>query len=578
MRSLRNLGPRGAVTPQSESIPGSNQQQNEAGGYVFAVDDWVRLDRFIIMGVEGGTYYTSEPKLARESAEAVERCIAADGVRAVNRIYEISHAGRAAKNEPALFALAMAASIGDGVTRANAFAALPSVARTGTMFLHFLAYVEQFRGWGRGMRRAARHWFNGKEPLALAYQLTKYQSRDKWSMRDALRLAHVKPASETHAALYQWATKGTYPFTENGSDTAHYMAGVTAIRTAEDAKSAAQLIADFKLPREVVPSQFLTDKAVWEALLVDMPITALIRNLPTMTRVGLLAPLSDATRQVIGSLCDAERLRKGRVHPMNLATAMLTYKSGQSVRGSNTWTPVPAISAALEAAFYASFGMLTPSGARTLIGLDVSSSMHRPDLMGIRGFSPQVAEAVMAMVTVRTEPNVHTMAFAREFRPVNLGANDSLETAIKHCYDHSFGGTDASIPFTWAAENKVPVDTFVIYSDMQTWAGAIHPVQALRDYRQKTGIAAKAIAVCMVTNAWTINDPTDDAGSLEIVGMDSYVPRLIADFSRPVARDGMPTPDMPEVDNAGARRGGYYRSPVGDVIDTEPDPDSFEDE
>ena len=57
---------------------------NSAGGYTWPVDDWVRLDRFLILGAEGGSYYASERTLVRENAEAVERCLRADGRRAVS--------------------------------------------------------------------------------------------------------------------------------------------------------------------------------------------------------------------------------------------------------------------------------------------------------------------------------------------------------------------------------------------------------------------------------------------------------------------------------------------------------------
>ena len=99
-------------TPQSAPIPGTSQVRNDNAGYVWAVDDWARLDRFLILGSEGGSYYATERKLTRDNAEAVLRCIAADGARVVARIVAISHEGRAPKNDPALFALALAREAG----------------------------------------------------------------------------------------------------------------------------------------------------------------------------------------------------------------------------------------------------------------------------------------------------------------------------------------------------------------------------------------------------------------------------------------------------------------------------------
>ena len=51
---------------QQMPLPGEKMVANDAGGYVYALDDWARLDRFLILGTEGGTYYASEARLTRE--------------------------------------------------------------------------------------------------------------------------------------------------------------------------------------------------------------------------------------------------------------------------------------------------------------------------------------------------------------------------------------------------------------------------------------------------------------------------------------------------------------------------------
>lgn len=127
-----------AAVPQSEPLAG--MVPNSAGGFAFPVDDWVRLDRFLILGSEGGSYYAGERRLTRENARAVERCIRADGPRTVARTVEVSEQGRAPSNDPALFVLALAAAVGDLPTRRAALDALPRVARTGTHLFHFVAF------------------------------------------------------------------------------------------------------------------------------------------------------------------------------------------------------------------------------------------------------------------------------------------------------------------------------------------------------------------------------------------------------------------------------------------------------
>lgn len=196
------------ITPQDEPIPGSTQLPNSAGGYAWPLDRWARLDRFLVLSTEGGTFYVGERELTKENASAVQGCLAEDGARVVRRVVEVSDSGRAPKNDPALFVLAMAASAEDGATRALALEALPKVARTGTHLFHWLQFVKACRGWGGGVRKAVARWYTAKSPDDLAYQILKYQSRDGWAHRDALRLAHPKAPSYEHDVLFRYATRG----------------------------------------------------------------------------------------------------------------------------------------------------------------------------------------------------------------------------------------------------------------------------------------------------------------------------------------------------------------------------------
>ena len=157
------------VTPQSQPIAGSTQVANSAGGYSWQVDDWTRFDRFLILGAEGGTYYIGERDLVKQNHDAIVRCIKADGVRAVNRIVEISDSGRAPKNDPAVFALALVAAHASLEAKALAFQNLAKVCRIGTHLFHFAEYVNALRGWGRGLRNTVGRWYLEQEADKLAY-------------------------------------------------------------------------------------------------------------------------------------------------------------------------------------------------------------------------------------------------------------------------------------------------------------------------------------------------------------------------------------------------------------------------
>jgi 60 kDa SS-A/Ro ribonucleoprotein len=520
-------------TPQSEPILGSNQVPNSAGGYAWAVDDWQRLDRFLVLGTEGGTYYITERQLTLENAQAVLRAIRTDGPRVVRRVVELSEAGRAPKNDPAIFALALAAGRGDPATRRAAFEALPRVCRTGTHLLHFARYVEGFRGWGRGLRSAVAAWY-ARPVEQLAYQALKYRQRDGWAQRDLLRLAHPKAPSEQHQVLYHWLTRGwEWVGDEPHPDPA--LRPIWAFERAQRARSKeeiAGLIREHRLPREAVPTEWLAHAEVWEALLeTDMPMTALVRNLATLTRVGLLAPGSEATRRVVAQLGDAQRLRAARVHPIAVLAALKTYAQGKGERGRSTWEPVPQVVDALDAAFYATFRNVEPTGRRWLLALDVSGSMSVGQVAGVPGLTPRVASAAMALITAATEPDHAFLGFCHELVPLAISPRQRLDDVVATTSSLPFGGTDCALPMRWALEHKAKVDVFVVFTDSETWFGQVHPMQALRRYREKMGIPAKLVVVGMTSNGFSIADP-DDAGALDVVGFDSAVPTVMADFVR----------------------------------------------
>jgi 60 kDa SS-A/Ro ribonucleoprotein len=539
--------------PQSAPLR-SDQAANSTGGFTWAVDEWTRLRRFLVLGSEGGSYYAGEWKLTRENARAVARCLALDGERTVGEIVRISVEGRAAKNDPALFALAMAAGAKDDATRKAALEALPRVARTGTHLFRFVQFAETFRGWGRALRRAVGRWYADKPLDALAYQAVKYRQRDGVTHRDLLRLAHPAArvgagnpsldVSRDHARLFEWVVRGG-----STAGLPRVVDGYARVQVAKTPRDAAALVRQFRLPREAVPTGHLATREVWDALLDDMPMTALVRNLATMTRCGVLAPGSRGTKKVVEQLRDEERIRAARVHPIALLAALRTYESGRGVRGGGQWAPVHEVVEALDDAFYASFGNVEPSGRRLLFALDVSASMMGGRVGGVPNLTPRDASAALALVTAATEESYEVVGFfagrggvrkkGRQvwrgytdgLTPLTIGSRMRLDDAIKRVSDLPFGGTDCALPMLYAQEMEREIDAFVIYTDSETWAGDVHPAQALQEYRRASGIDARLVVVGMVSNGFSIADPKD-SGMLDVVGFDTATPQLVSDFAR----------------------------------------------
>ena len=550
MAYLKRLTTR--AVPQTEPLKG--QVPNSDVGYSWEVDDWARLHRFLVLGSEGGSYYGSEWKLTRANTRAVERCVARDGPRAVHEIVATSHEGRAPKNAPAIFALALAAAAEDQATRKAALDALPQVCRTSTHLFEFATFVEGFRGWGRSLRRAVGAWYAAQSPNALAYQAVKYRRREGVTHRDLLRLAHparrVSAGNPTlvltpeHGRIFEWIVRGG-----ETSGLPELVDGFVRVQAATSPSEVASLVREHGLPREAVPSEHLTSPIVWEALLEDMPITALVRNLATMTRVGVIADGSAGTAEVVARLADVDRLRRARVHPIAVLAALRTYASGHGARGKQSWNAVGAVVDALDAAFYAAFANVEPAGTRVLLALDVSGSMEHGNVAGVPGLSPRDASAALALVTAATESRHEIVAFyagnggwkagerrewylgADGITPLAIGPRRRLDDVIRVVSSLPFGGTDCALPMLYAAARAIEVDTFVIYTDSETWAGEVHPARALQDYRRASGIDARLVVVGMVSNGFTIADP-HDAGMLDVVGFDTATPQLVSDFAR----------------------------------------------
>ncbi len=524
-------------TPQNQPIPSMHQVANSAGGYSFPIDNWKRLQRFLVLGSEGGTYYIAEKALTIENANNLLACIQEDGLRVVREIVTISAAGRAPKNDTAIFALALVAAKGNLVARQAALAALPEVCRTGTHLFQFAAFVQTFRGWGRALRKGMAGWYQTRDARGLAYQVIKYRQRDGWTHTDTLRLAHPKPVTGTHGAIYKWITQAeeagwARDITPPDEDALAFIWAFEQVQKAQDLATVIKLIEAYDLPREALPTQWLNDAAVWEALLVKMPLTAMIRNLGVMAKVGLLTALSDAEEVVLKRLGDADLLRKARIHPIAVLSALRVYGQGRGMRGDGQWTPTPRITDALDNAFYKAFQNVEPANQRMMLALDVSGSMTGGTVAGVPGLTPRDASAAMALVTAKTEPRYSMVSFQDKIVPLNISANMRLDDVIRMTHGLPFGATDCAQPMIYALANKIKVDMFVVYTDSETWVNPqMHPVQALAEYREKMGIAAKLVVVGMTSNGFTIADP-NDAGMMDVVGFDPAAPQVISNFAR----------------------------------------------
>lgn len=562
--------------PDSQPLPGREQVKNRTGGYVFKADPWATYAKFLLTGTDGGTYYARQPELTQENAALVFELLKIDGPRVVNVAVDFAAQGRAPRRIAIMFSLAAAAARGDEVTKAAVYRRLPEAAFIPTDFFAFLTAFKALgtgKLSGRGIMRAIARWYFAKDPRTLGYHLAKYVRREGMTHRDAIRAGHpfrerglVPIESEAaYRELFEYATfqegsgsaelltqeggRHTNPRIRSGPPRVLQLAADGDVpeqdylqpiwarhRAHSDDATTPQilhLIKEHGITREMIPTQFLKEAKVWGALLERMPIGATIRSLGQMSSRGLLARTSPSEAVVLQRLGSVEAIRRARLHPLNILSALFAYKGGRSQAGQQrgakaiTWAVNPKIVDALDAAFYAAFETVRPTGKRILWSVDTSGSMRCP-VIGMQGINCTTAAAAWGLVLDRTEPNAIASQFNNTASMVDISSRRRVDDV--ESYLRKFGGgTALAAPIQLALQANVDVDAVVILSDEETWVSKEQVAPAMERLRKKLGHPVKLVVAGLGATNYTVVDPEDPWG-LNLAGLDSAAPSLVSEF------------------------------------------------
>jgi 60 kDa SS-A/Ro ribonucleoprotein len=496
--------------------------QGRSGGYQFQVDRWLQLRRCLLIGTAQSTFYADKHELTQEFINTVEECVAQNPERVAQAIVYASD-GHAINNSAPILALVLL-SMGSAPAAKQAFTRIfPQVVRTGSHFYEWLSYTKALRGFGKLVRQCGQAWLSNPDVQALAYQLLKYQQRHGFSHRDALRLFHVKPVSPAHQALFHWATQGILP-----ADPPEALSQIGWYeRVKQNPALTCEAIRKGRLTHEMIAPIGRMDRAAWQLLLAQMPIGALLRNLGSLTALGVLQAHQRRNLDHIAKLLNHRKpLRQARIHPIDILKALKTYRSGGQVGHSRkSWEPIPRIVDILEKALELSFEVIKPTGKVFLHAIDVSGSMSYYTVSSVGLTCCEIATA-MALVTAKAERNYAIRGFATEFRDLQISARDSFSDALAKASTYNFGATDAAVAYDWAIQQRFYADVFCFWTDAESWAGRRHPSQALADYRRRVNPKAKAIYVTLAPYDITLVDPQDPQ-SWDFSGFDPAMPKAI---------------------------------------------------
>lgn len=435
----------------------SDMMPNRGGGYGFRTYFETHVTRIIILGTAAG-YYTDAKHNTDEGIISIKQYITeGKGPEILAIVKDVYEKGRAAKQDPTFFVLALLCRSDDLELRKAAWNVVIDLRTFSHLcsFLNFYGKAATSKGWGRLPKTSLQKWILRQEPRDLAYQVFKYLSREGWTFRDMLRCIHIDPSQlapgmqlvlklmskygsknmttqESFDVAFEFAqelskitlnaivvnllsnTEQTEPCSILSLESdVNYLRGIMYMKTVSENNvnytEMTKQIQEHKFTREFLPTWALNNIDIWVALLLDtanncikMPLTGLIRNLGSMTSRGVFTRYPNLSLMVSEYLTNEQVIRKSRVHPATVVVAWKQYASGHGEKGSSSWTPDSVIVSALEKNVNISFGNVKPTGRNVLHCFDGSRSMMSP-MEVVKCMTSAEAVGLLGLVCSKTE-------------------------------------------------------------------------------------------------------------------------------------------------------------------------------
>lgn len=476
----------------------------------YTVNDRTTLERVLIMG---------DQKLTPDQEELITNLLEKSSEDVLRQIEE--SAQNAQRMGIIIETLACVLRSENKQTRTEASLLAPKIVRTGTHLLQLVDAISRRGGWGRAQKRAIAGVFEQTSAKTLALWRIKYNQRFGRTLKNALNLSHPRLEGEANAVA-AYITRGKLP--QEITPALRPLEGMEKLKKAQSGKEAAELMEEYALPIECVPTELRTVE-VYEVAAEQGGSTWLLRNLSTLARVGLT---SASMLMLISRKLSPEQLKAARIHPLQLLITRCAYQLGYSTRNTNTWPAQTEVVRMIDEEFEKSLSNLEPTGLRFLHGLDVSGSMTMRDIQDTPGLTPHVAATGWCLAMTKSEPHSKIMGFSRTIQDLEITNQDSLETALEKSQKADFGSTNPGALIEWAMDSGEQFDVFIIHTDNDVNTGT-NASELLKKYRAQTGINAKMVVISYLPSKFSIADP-NDAGMLDISGLDNSTPEKLRNF------------------------------------------------
>ncbi len=369
----------------------------------------------------GNTFYLSQRELLAEAALLHDQMVARDPRFAASALAYTRLRGLV-RAQP-VFGLAKLAS----VKPPHLEAAFGSVVLTPHDLSDFTSVVKLLRAseGGRRLKRLGAEWLLEKldEPWVMKYG----SGRDGYSLRDLFRIYHPKAGARLPLIDYllgKAADLSRLP----------QIAALERLKRAHSDEERAAAIREARLPHEVV-TPFARGKAVWSALVPQLPMVALLRHLATLERQGA----TERARSAVESRLQNEKLvAHSKILPFRFLEAERQARA-------------PWLKEALRAALELSCANVPAIQGSTAVLLDRSGS--------------NVRTAAMLAVSLLKKAEGRLLVFDDRLDELAVSKEASLLAQAMRVTGRAARCADAALPMKQLLSDRQPVDNLVLITD-----------------------------------------------------------------------------------------------------------------
>ena len=439
----------------AERPAGQNEGRNVTGFERPLEEQYLQT---LLTNTFGQTYYVSQKDLIAESERIHGRMIDADPEFAARSIVYARNRGFM-RTQP-IYGLASLSS-----EEGNGGAALEEVfgrvIHTPNDLGDFTTLIKSARKGegGRRVKRLAGNWLleNLTEYWAIKYGA---QREEGYSIADMFKVYH--PKAGKRLAIVDYILGKPADLAELPQ-----IAAFERLKRADKDSDKIKAITEGRLPHEVATPFAGSSKGVWEAIVPQMPVMALLKNLATLERHDVMERSKDI---VLKKLTDRETIEKSKILPFRFVEAR------QHVR--TAW-----VQQALADALDLAFANVPDIPGRTAVFLDISGSM---------GAYIRTASLFGVCVMKKARNNGRFMLFDDRLEELEVDLRAPVLTQSERIQVR--GGTNTALPIEQLTRDRDKVDNIVLITDEQQNTGSpFHKV--LDDYRRKVNADAKCFIV-----------------------------------------------------------------------------------